>query len=206
MREYTGGHGDLEEEVRRLEEETKTWRIGLDGEFGAAEQVRQMKAAGEVQGAKVAELEAKLVQMEEAKEQESSGGQEEKEMERELRSLRAAVWETGGKIGEAWRVRNGMEEVLGEMKEGEWMARENGRMAKEKGEEMHRMEERLSGEVEVLRRLVERWRREEMDSRSMLFVVLSCWWGRRAGGDQGKNGGKKKEKRYASPSEMPMLM
>jgi hypothetical protein len=106
----------LEEEVRQLEEETKTWS-GSDGEFGAAGQVGQIKEAGEVQGAKVAKLEARLVRMEEAREQ------------------------------------------------------ENGRMAKEKGEEVRRMEERLGGEVEVLRRSVERWRREEVDGRSEVMVA-----------------------------------
>jgi chromosome segregation ATPase len=108
MREDTGGHGELEDEIRRLEEETseavgkvtgqeqkgkemdgrlaglaaevagwETWRSGLDGGFGAAEQVRQIKEAGEAQGAKVAELEARLGRVEVAKDEtggEATGG------------------------------------------------------------------------------------------------------------------------------------
>ena len=138
------------------------------------EELGRRKKVEDEQGAKMAELGARLVKMEKAKEQESSGGQEEKEreIERELKSLRAAVGETGGEIGEAWRVRNSMEEVLGNMrKEGEKMARESERMAKEKGEEVGRMEERLGGEVEVLRKSVERWTREEVDGRGVVTVA-----------------------------------
>ena len=117
--------GSLERRVGFLEGRVGTLedRLGVLGE-----ELRSKKVEDE-QGVKMAELGARLVRMEKAKEQESSGGQEEKgrEMERELRSLRAAVGETGGEIGEAWRVRNGMEEVLGQMRKGRgWPARMGG--------------------------------------------------------------------------------
>jgi hypothetical protein len=58
--------GQLADLVGKVER-WKTWNGGLDGESGAAGQVRQMKKAGEAQGAKMGESEAKLGRMEEAK-------------------------------------------------------------------------------------------------------------------------------------------
>jgi hypothetical protein len=74
-------------------------------------------------------------------------------------------------------------------KEGERMARENGRMPKEKGEEVRRMEKRLGGEVEVLKRSVERWRREEVDGRSEVTVAKQVVESGPAKPDAGSEGG-----------------